>query len=173
MDASLEDMGSEKERGCPEHALEVLVGGPLDDAASTHTPTFGIPAAGVTYEQRGAAYAVIRNSTGAVAAVHMPAGYWLPGGGMLPGETPEETAVREVREELGCTLRLVRKIGGAVQYFFAATEGRYYAMQAVFSRAEFVERQHGAAEFEVCWLDVSHPGPWFYHACHDWAVRQG
>ena len=169
-----EDVGSDEERGCREHALAVPVGGPSDDGARTHTPTFGVPAAGVRYEQRGAAYAVVRNSAGAVAAVHMPVGYWLPGGGMLLGETPEETAVREVREELGCTLRLVGKIGGAVQYFFAATEGRHYAMRAVFFRAEFVERPHGvAAEYEVCCLDVSHPGPWFYHACHDWAVRQG
>src|SRR5437870_1595607 len=111
---------------------------------STHTPTFGVPVAGVTYEQRCAAYAVIRNSVGAVAAVQVPAGYWLPGGGMLPGETPEETVVREVREELGCTLRLVRKIGEAVQYFYAATEGRYYAMQATFFRAKLVGGPRGA-----------------------------
>jgi 8-oxo-dGTP diphosphatase len=129
--------------------------------------------AGVVYEQRYAAYVVMRNSAGAVAAVHVPAGYWLPGGGMLPGETPEETVVREVREELGGTLRLVCKIGEAMQYFFAASEGRYYAMQAVFFRAELVEGPRDAAEYELCWLDVSFPGPWFFHACHDWAVRQG
>ena len=99
----------------------------------------GSQSLGVTYEQRGAAYAVIRNSVGAVAAVRVPAGYWLPGGGMLPGETPEETVVREVREELGGTLHPVSKIGEAAQYFFAATEGRYYVMQAVFYRAKLTE----------------------------------
>jgi 8-oxo-dGTP diphosphatase len=166
-------MGSDKERACTEHAIEVPVGGPSDDAASTHIPTFGVRVPGVTCEQRCAAYAVIRNRLGAVAAVHVPAGYWLPGGGMLPGETPEETVVREVREELGCTLRLVSKIGQAVQYCFAADEGWYYAMQAVFFRAEFAEESRGSAEYELCWLDVSHPGPLFFHACHDWAVRQG
>jgi hypothetical protein len=91
---------------------------------------------------------------------------------MAPGETPEETVVRVVREELGGTLRFIRKIGEAVQYFFAAAEGRYYAMQAVFFRAELVEGPCGAAEYVLCWLDVSHSGPWFFHACHDWAVRQ-
>ena len=166
-------MGSDKARTCTEYALEVPVGGPPDDLTSTHPPTFGAPVAGVTYEQRCAAYAVIRNSEGAVAAVHVPAGYWLPGGGMLPGETSAETVVREVREELGGTLRLVRKIGEAVEYFFAAAEGRYYAMQAVFFQAELVEGSRSAAEYEWRWLDVSHPGPWFFHACHDWAVCQG
>jgi len=158
---------------CTEHAIEVPVGVPPDDATNMPIPTFGVPVAGVPYEQRCAAYAVIRNRAGTVAAVHVPAGYWLPGGGNLPGETPEETVVQEVREELGGTLRLVHKIGEALQYFFAASEGRYYAMQAVFFRAELHEESHGPAEYELCWLDVSHPGPWFFHVCHDWAVRQG
>jgi 8-oxo-dGTP pyrophosphatase MutT (NUDIX family) len=92
---------------------------------------------------------------------------------VLPGERPEETVVREVREELGYSLRLVCKIGEALQYFLAVAEGRYYAMRAVFFRAELVEGPGGPAEYALCWLDVSHPGPWFFHACHDWAVRQG
>ena len=33
--------------------------------------------------------------------------------GSLPGETPEETLVREVREELARSVRLVTKIGEA------------------------------------------------------------
>jgi hypothetical protein len=110
---------------CTEHAIEVPVGGPPEDATGTPISTFGVPVAGIPYEQRCAAYAVIRNREGAVAAVHVPAGYWLPGGGRLVGETPEETVVREVREELGGTLCLVHKIGEALQYFFAASEGRY------------------------------------------------
>jgi hypothetical protein len=81
--------------------------------------------------------------------------------------------VREVREELGHALRLVGKIGEAVQYFFAVADGRYYAMWAVFFQAELAEVPLGPGEYEVCWLDASHPAPLFFHACHDWAVRQG
>jgi 8-oxo-dGTP diphosphatase len=35
----------------------------------------------------------------------------LPGGGVEPGETPEEAAVREVREETGYDVELLRLLG--------------------------------------------------------------
>jgi 8-oxo-dGTP diphosphatase len=39
-------------------------------------------------------------------------GYWaLPGGRMNPGETVEQTIVREVKEETGLDVAVVRKIG--------------------------------------------------------------
>lgn len=133
---------------------------------------FGVPLDGVEYEPRPAAYAVIRNPAGAVAAVRVPAGYWLPGGGSHPGETPEETITREVREELGGTLRLGAKIGEALEYFQVASEGRSYAMRAVFFRAEWIAESGAPAEYPVAWLDVSGPGPYFHHASHDWAVMQ-
>jgi 8-oxo-dGTP diphosphatase len=138
--------------------------------SDSDVPIFGSRLAGVPYEKRPAAYVVIRNQAGAVAAVRGPAGYWLPGGGANPGESPEETAVREVREELGREVRLLGRIGEAVQFFHAADEGKYYDMTAVFFRAELVGEPFGPGEYELSWLDVSHPAPQFYHACHDWAV---
>ena len=39
-------------------------------------------------------------------------GYWaLPGGRVEPGETVEQTIVREVKEETGLDVEIVRKIG--------------------------------------------------------------
>jgi 8-oxo-dGTP pyrophosphatase MutT (NUDIX family) len=135
-------------------------------------PAFGTRIRGVTYGERPAAYAVIRNSAGAVAAVRGATGYWLPGGAALPGETPEVTVAREVREELGRALRLGGRVGEAVQYFFAAAEGRYYVMRAVFFRAELAEGASGPGEGEICWLDARQAEALFFHECHAWAARQ-
>jgi 8-oxo-dGTP diphosphatase len=43
-------------------------------------------------------------------------GYWgLPGGRMDPGETVEQTIVREVKEETGLDVEVVRKIGEYIE----------------------------------------------------------
>ncbi len=52
--------------------------------------------------------------------------YTFPGGGIEPGETPEEAAVREAHEELGLHVRLdqlaaVVRFRGSSQYYFLAT----------------------------------------------------
>ncbi|HUH14622.1 MAG TPA: NUDIX domain-containing protein [Gaiellaceae bacterium] len=38
-------------------------------------------------------------------------GYGVPGGGIEAGETPEEAAIREVAEETGIAVTLVRQLG--------------------------------------------------------------
>src|SRR5258706_16180417 len=52
-----------------------------------------------------------------------PAGVWaLPKGNIDPGESPAETAVREVREETGVEGRLVEKLGD-VKYVYTRRGG--------------------------------------------------
>ncbi len=47
--------------------------------------------------------------------------WWLPGGGLLPGETFAEGAAREAREEIGCTVLLGPVL--EVQEFLEAKTG--------------------------------------------------
>jgi GrpB-like predicted nucleotidyltransferase (UPF0157 family)/SAM-dependent methyltransferase/ADP-ribose pyrophosphatase YjhB (NUDIX family) len=141
-----------------------------------HKPsmTFGKPLEGVAYTERPAAYAVVAGENSTVAAVRGTAGMiGLPGGGSLPGETPEETLVREVREELARSVRLVRRIGEATQFFYATDEGCHYKMGGVFFLAEFPEGPSGQGEHELFWLPLGKAAEAFFHECHAWAARQG
>jgi ubiquinone/menaquinone biosynthesis C-methylase UbiE/GrpB-like predicted nucleotidyltransferase (UPF0157 family)/8-oxo-dGTP pyrophosphatase MutT (NUDIX family) len=135
---------------------------------------FGKPLDGVAYTARPAAYAVIGGENGTVAAVQGPSGgVGLPGGGSLSGETPEETLVHEVHEELARSVRLVSKIGEATQFFYAAADNCYYQMLGVFFLAEFPDEPSGQGEHDLFWLPLEEAAGAFFHESHAWAARQG
>lgn len=138
------------------------------------TATFGARLEGVSYADRPAAYAVVAGENGAVAAVRGTSGkFFLPGGGCLPGESAEETVRREGREELAASVRLIRRIGTATQYFYAADDDRHYKMSAVFFLAEFTDGPAGKGEHDLSWLSPAEAEGAFFHDSHAWAVRQG
>lgn len=127
--------------------------------------------ASTLYIDRPAAYAVITNADGLLAVVQGPSGrLWLPGGGSLPEETAETTVVREVREELGYDMRLLSRIGEAVESFHAADEDRHYHMNAVFFRAELTNKLASTPEHELIWILPNEAASRFFHECHAWAV---
>jgi 8-oxo-dGTP pyrophosphatase MutT (NUDIX family) len=135
---------------------------------------FGSRLEGARYAERRAAYAVVSGENGTVAAVRGASGLvWLPGGGSLPGESPEETLVREVREELARGVRLIRRIGEATRFFYAADEDCHYEMPAVFFLAGFPDEPSGQGEHELLWLPLADAKGAFFHECHAWAAQQG
>lgn len=137
----------------------------------TQALIFGSPEPDVQYTERRAAYVVIINDN-RVAMVAFRQKYFLPGGGSLPDEAPEATAMREVSEELARSLRLVRKFGEAIQYFYADADDCHYKMQATFFAGEFTDEPcGGAGEHELHWLPLSQAEQACFHACHAWAVR--
>jgi len=110
---------------------------------------------------------------GRVATVKSGQSHFLPGGGALPGEAPEATIAREVYEELARGVRLTRRIGEAVQYFYSDTDERHYEMRATFFAGAFTdEARGGACEHELHWLPVAEAEQACFHACHAWAIRQ-
>jgi 8-oxo-dGTP diphosphatase len=134
---------------------------------------FGSLELNVHYTERRAAYVVIVGDDGKVAMVKSGHKHFLPGGGSLPGEAPEETAVREVSEELARSVRLIRKIGEALQYFYSDADDRYYKMRATLFAGEFTNDLCGdTGEHEMDWLAMTEAEQSCFHACHAWAIRQ-
>ena len=133
-------------------------------------PVFGLMSPTVEYNLRRAAYAVIIGPSGRIAVVKGKSGYFLPGGGSLAAETPEQTLQCEAREELAADVRIIRRIGEAVQYFYA--DEQHYRMEAVFFEAEFIREGSGGGEHELCWLGREEIERGLYHQSHAWASCQ-
>ena len=142
---------------------------PVDDL-----PTFGEKIAGQWYEPRPGSYALIFNEAGLVALMQTDRGFYLPGGGAEPGETPAEALQRELYEESGYGIAVGKQIGLAVDYIFAQNEGKYYEIQSVFLRASLGERlkASGEQEHNLVWCQVLEAQTLLRRPSQKWALQK-
>jgi 8-oxo-dGTP diphosphatase len=135
-------------------------------------PEFGERIQGQTYVSRPGAYALITDSRDLVGIIRTQRGYFLPGGGIEPGETTENALIRELREELGWTARILAKIGEAVQYLVAEGEG-YLAVRGTFFRVCLLEKiNKGELNYQLEWLPASDAIQRLSRRSDAWAVEQ-
>src|SRR4030042_310951 len=88
--------------------------------------------------------------------------YWvLPGGGVEEGETPEETVLREIKEETSLSVRLVKLLYHDLD--ISNTDGNYYLCQYIkgiphldpnSSEQKANDRQNGNWH-EIVWVDIN------------------
>jgi len=89
-----------------------------------HPRVFGACRGGHVYRRRRAAYLIARDDAGRLACERgRSGGLYLVGGGIEPGETPEEAVAREVREEAGAAVARLRFVG-VLREWFVQPDGR-------------------------------------------------
>ena len=76
---------------------------------------FGTPLGGKSSIDRPGVYA-LAVVDGLILVVETPAGWFLPGGGVMEGESPEAALRREVEEETGNGIATLHHLGAACQF---------------------------------------------------------
>lgn len=103
-------------------------------------------------QARSAGGVVFRRDSGAARVLllkHTSGKWMLPKGTIESGETPEEVALREVREETGLSnVRIVADLGEERYYFFWRSEDSYYDKTVRYFLLEFLGGEEPAPQAE-------------------------
>ena len=136
-------------------------------------PEFGERVVGASDILRPGGYVVVQNSSGDIAVVSTPKGYFLPGGGQENGETLEQTAMREAFEECGLRIEITGLIGTADEFVFSASAGKYYRKRCTFFSAEFLGREVGGEDdHQLLWMNAEEAARLLSHQSQTWAVHE-
>lgn len=136
--------------------------------------TFGTALEGCTYVLRPGGYALVRHH-GRVAVVDTPTGLHLPGGGQDPGEDAAAAAIREVYEETGLAIRLIREIARADDLVYSPAQRGHFRKRCVFFLAEVIDLGSGHGiepDHRLAWLSPGEAQPSLQQECHRWAIEQ-
>ncbi len=116
---------------------------------------------GIVYRETGGGIEVViatRLTTGATRTTREGKKIWcLPKGTVETGESPEDTAQREVREETGITGRIERKLGDITYWYQSRDQGVRYFKTVSFFLMSYVSgdtADHDRELDEVTWVPL-------------------
>lgn len=141
-----------------------------------NVPQFGQPQPGLDYPDRPAAFSIVARG-GRIATVRVDSAHGgfrldLPGGGIDPGETPEQAAVRECGEEAGLRVETDSELVRA-DHYFVNENGRAMNTRGVF----FVARLEAVApglkiedDHNLVWMEPHEALARLSREAHAWAL---
>ena len=92
---------------------------------------------------------------------------------MDPGETPEQTIVREGHEECGFVLSPLGQIGRAMEICYSSEEGEYFEKDSFFIGARIVGQDTPIElDHELVWLIADKALEALTHGSHRWAIQR-
>ena len=135
---------------------------------------FGRRVEGVFYVERPGAYAIIQNTSNAIAVVRTRKGYLLPGGGVDPGEELESGLRRAILEELGRESKIFAKLCAAAQFIYDEDERVYYRKVGHFFLATLGDKVADPieADHELVWFSSDECVKNLAQEFQAWSVRQ-
>lgn len=147
-------------------------------------PQFGEPEPGRDYPDRPAAFAIVTDG-GRIALVRVTFASGggrtdLPGGGLDPGETPQEAAMRECGEEAGLVIEVGQPVTKA-DHYFVNEKGESRNTRGAFYEARLVRADPNLKtedDHTLLWVEPYEALRLLHRESHVWAVaawlrRQG
>jgi 8-oxo-dGTP diphosphatase len=135
-------------------------------------PEFGVRQPDIVYLERPGAYAVIRGADDRLAFVSGKGSrLFLPGGGLQPGEPPEDALRREIIEETGWRSHILNRIGRVTQFLAVEGEG-FFAIRAIYFRARLTERVTAGCKHEIVWFPAATATVLLARESDAWAISR-
>jgi 8-oxo-dGTP diphosphatase len=134
---------------------------------------FGTKEPGHNYPERLSAYALLFDDNSRLLVIRHRGLLFLPGGGVDDGETLEEAVYREVLEEVGWKIQVVRKVGSAGQYAFQPVKRWYVNKISHFFTAKAIDQSGQGIEpdHEPMRVTLSEFADNAAHESHIWAAK--